>query len=324
MTLNKLWWSAVPADGVLDLATLPVRDGRLLTLNQFHDRLRKLNTEHPELQIQVRPHPDASGRSSSTTLGIDTALYRYQARMNTSEGGIAKVFNFNTVRDFIDLVVDVIAAPEQAADCGNVVNQHAQEPVPAPELLTERAFLTEARNLLGRARRGPRAGAAPPSRTATTPRAMRSGCGSRSPHAARSHETARCAPTRPGRGLPAARDRSPHRTRPGRRRPRRAASSWPPRPNTSQAGEDVERAVQDEGGARVDHAAWAAAAPLAEAAGHDATAGELREQLQPERAARRELRATPRRVRPRGARAPARAGRRPGLEATRRPRPGRA
>jgi hypothetical protein len=146
-SLNKLWWSAVPADGLLDLANLPVRDGRLLTLAQFRDRLRDVNAAHPELQIRIASTQNDWERQLAG-LGIDTALYRYQARMNTSEGGIAKVFNFNTVRDFIDLVVDVIATPEQGQDCGNVVTQHAKNLFRRPLLLAEQQFLGEAGQLL--------------------------------------------------------------------------------------------------------------------------------------------------------------------------------
>ena len=145
--LNKMWWSAAPIPGVLDLAHLPVRDGRLLTLAQFREQLRALNAEHPELQVRIATTQNA-WEEQLTDLGLDTALYRYQARMNTSEGGIAKVFNFNTVRDFVDLIVDVIAHPDQAADCGRVFAQHAKNLFRRPALQTERTFLTEAQTLL--------------------------------------------------------------------------------------------------------------------------------------------------------------------------------
>jgi hypothetical protein len=287
VSLNKLWWSAVPADGVLDLATLPVRDGRLLTLSQFHDRLRTLNTEHPELQIQVA-RTQTQWEKQLDDAGIDTALYRYQARMNTSEGGIAKVFNFNTVRDFIDLVVDVIAAPEQAQDCGNVVSQHAQNLFRRPSLLIERDFLAEARDLLGQLEAAhDLVGAAVADRRQARQDAQRLRIALA--HATRVHEIRALRTDETAEDYQ--RRTTAARTERGRVDGVRAELLvMAAQAEHRQAGEDVERAVQDEGEARVDHSAWAAAAPLAEAAGLDAIAEQLREQLQPERAARLELR----------------------------------
>ncbi|MBM9459237.1 hypothetical protein JK386_04930 [Nocardioides sp. zg-536] len=286
-TLNKFWWSAVPIPGVLDLATLPVRDGRLLTLSQFRDRLRALNAQHPELQVRIAG-TQAAWEEQLDLLRIDTALYRYQARMNTSEGGIAKVFNFNTVRDFIDLVVDVIAAPNQAADCGKVVTSHARNLFRRPALLTERAFLTEATGLLSELVAvhdqftGARADLAHTQAAASRLRASLVQAAVRTATAATvAAEQARAL----GEQVSEARR---ERGRVDGLRAKLAHHAAGLRHTEAVAAHTAAARTAKE--AHADALAWAAAGPLAEAAAHDAAAEVLRERLAPERAERAALR----------------------------------
>ena len=127
-SLNKMWWSAVPTDPLLHLANLPVRDGRLLTLAQFRDRLRDLNAAHPELQIQIASTQN-DWEKQLGELGIDTALYRYQARMNTSEGGIAR--SSTSTRSTTSLIWSSTSSPHRAS--AGLRNRHParEEPVPS-------------------------------------------------------------------------------------------------------------------------------------------------------------------------------------------------
>lgn len=284
--LNKLWWSAVPSPGILDVTTLPVRADRLLTLSQFRDGLRQLNSEHPELQIRIAPTQNA-WEDQLGELGIDTALYRYQARMNTSEGGIAKVFKFNTVRDFVDLIVDVIAHPDQAGDCGRVVGQHAKNLFRRPALETEREFLTEARAILD--------DLAAAHATVDAAVAERD--------TARSHAGTLRASLAMGAALSAS--RAEQRTREAQTASERASEARrergrlegvraelllrAARERQARAEQAVSAAEKAERFARAELAAWAAAGPLAQAAGHDAAAERLREALRPERAQRVDL-----------------------------------
>jgi hypothetical protein len=286
-SLNKMWWSAVPTDPLLHLENLPMREGRLLTLAQFRDRLRDLNAAHPELQIRIASTQN-DWEKQLGELGIDTALYRYQARMNTSEGGIAKVFNFNTVRDFIDLVVDVIATPEQAQDCGNVVIQHAKNLFRRPALLTEKQFLSEAGELLAELGVAHQLVLdATENHQAAVARALRL-------HHALT-QTARLADTRAGK-LREQADRIAERVTQARRERgqldgiRAEVVLWAANWRYADAQQRLTRASEDEGRTRSDQVAWAAAAPLAEAAGYEARAVELRRQLEPEREAREQLR----------------------------------
>lgn len=286
-SLNKLWWSAVPTDGLFDLTNLPVRDGRLLTLAQFRDRLRDINTTHPELQIRIASTQNEWEKQLGE-LGIDTALYRYQARMNTSEGGIAKVFNFNTVRDFINLVVDVIATPEQAQDCGNVVTQHAKNLFRRPALLTEQQFLREAGQLLAEL------GVAHELVLEATENhndAVSSALRLR--HALT--QAAGLADTRAGMLREKADQIGEQVTLARRERGqldgvRAEVVLWAAGRRHADAEQRLTRARDNQDTARFDQVAWAAAGPLAEAGGYDARAVELRRQLEPEREAREQLR----------------------------------
>ena len=286
-SLNKLWWSAVPAETHFCLANLPVREGRLLTLAQFRDRLRDLNTAHPELQIRIASTQNEWERQLGE-LGIDTALYRYQARMNTSEGGIAKVFNFNTVRDFIDLVVDVIATPEQAQDCGNVVTQHAKNLFRRPALLTEQQFLSEAGQLLAEL------GVAHQLVLDATKNHETAVARALWLHHALT-QTARLADTRVTMLREQVETIAGEVTQARRERGqldgvRAEVVLWAANWRHADATKRLTSAKENEAKCRSDHVAWAAAAPLAEAAGHNAHAAELRRQLEPEREAREQLR----------------------------------
>ena len=208
--------------------------------------------------------------------------------MNTSEGGIAKVFNFNTVRDFVDLVVDVIATPEQAQDCGNVVTQHAKNLFRRPALLTEKQFLTEAGQLLAELGVAHQLVLdATESHETAVARALRLH------HAL--NQTARLADTR-ARMLREQADRIAEQVTQARRERgqldgvRAEVVLWAANWRHADAKHRLTGANEDEDQVRSDQVAWATAAPLAEAAGHSARAVELRRQLEPEREAREQLR----------------------------------
>lgn len=285
--LKKLWWSAVPVDSVLDLRTLPVRGEKLLTRTQFHDRMRNLNTENPELQIQFSTS-QTDWETHLGKLGIDTSLHRYQARMNRSEGGVVDVFRFNTVKDFIDLVVDVIARPEQGEDCGTIVSGHAKNLFRRPALQIERSFLTEARSLLVELDAAHElVQVATGARDQAHAHALRLRQALRL--AADSHDVAaavaasRAATLRERVEVLVDEQRDVEGVRAELLFLAAAAEDVA-------AGLAVEAAKQAAQAARVDVGAWTVAGALAEAATHEQSAAELRDQLKPERAARELLR----------------------------------
>lgn len=113
--LKVNWYAFTATPGVLTLDMLPLIDdaGRPVERAGYIRRLRELAAEHPQaLQLTVTDTPV----SWMTTLGerhLDPALFRYQKRMNHSEGGVAELFNFDTPAKFIDLLIDLTVEPAQ-------------------------------------------------------------------------------------------------------------------------------------------------------------------------------------------------------------------
>lgn len=113
--LKVNWYAFTATPGLLTLETLPLTDdaGRPVDRASYIRRLRELAADHPQaLQLTVTDSPV----SWMNTLGerhLDPALFRYQKRMNHSEGGVAELFNFDTPAKFIDLLIDLTVEPAQ-------------------------------------------------------------------------------------------------------------------------------------------------------------------------------------------------------------------
>lgn len=132
LKINYYAFTATP--GVLTLDTLQLSDdtGRPLDRATFIRRLRELAAEHPQaLQLTVTDTPN-SWMGTLTDRHLDPALFRYQKRMNHSEGGVAELFNFDTPGKFIDLLVDLTVDPGQpervAGNLRNVADILAAKP----------------------------------------------------------------------------------------------------------------------------------------------------------------------------------------------------
>jgi hypothetical protein len=285
---TKWWWSATPLPGALTLDELPAKDasGRQLTSAQFKDRLRNLNTEHPELQLQIR---DTMGSWTShlDELGIDTALHRYQARMNRSEGGISKIFTFDSAATFVDFILDMVAAPSQANECAGILTQHASNLFARPVHLLEQRFLADA---------GRRLSELAAAHEAVTSAHQRNRDAARTAAGLRAGVIAAA----DARAQRAAEQRERHEelgTRiTGTRRERQRVENWRDellRLAALERQHDAERALKQAETARDDaaaaHVAWQATEFLLEAAELDARAAQILEQLQPERAERATL-----------------------------------
>lgn len=286
--LAKLWWSAVPKPGVLDLNTVPARsEDKLRTLNEFKDHLIALNTEHPELEIQLAP-TQTKWEEQLTSLNIDTQLARYQALMNTSEGGIAKVFNFSTTTDFIDFVVDVTCHEQDADDVGDVLRAHAHNLRRRPGLLLEQTFLTEAKTLLDDlASKHTQVIAAEDAHNATRRTAaklQRRLTRSASDRRARADIADHRAITSDEQAEEA------HRKRDQLNRYRLELRSRAAAERHERAAEALKNSQADEVSARRDEAQWAAASHYAEARTCEVEEAEVLALLEPERQGREDLR----------------------------------
>lgn len=285
---TKWWWSASPVPGVLCLDEVPIKDvaGRQLTSAQFKDRLRNLNAEHPELQLQIR-ETMGSWTAHLDELGIDTALHRYQARMNRSEGGIAKIFTFDSAATFVDFILDMVAAPSQAAECAGILAQHASNLFARPTHLLEQRFLADADRRLSELASA---------HDAVTTAQARGREAARAAAGLRAGVLAAAA----ARARRAAQQRERHEELGARitatRGERRRAEAWRDELLRLAALERqhlAEQVLAEAETARDDaaaaHVAWQATEFLLEAAELDAKAGQILEQLVPERAERAAL-----------------------------------
>jgi hypothetical protein len=285
---TKWWWSATPLPGVLTLDVLPMKDasGRQLTSAHFKDRLRNLNAEHPELQLQIR-ETMTTWTAHLDELGIDTALHRYQARMNRSEGGIAKIFTFDSAATFVGFILDMVAAPSQAHECAGILTQHASNLFARPAHLLEQRFLADAGRRL--------------SELAAAHEAVTS-AQDRSRDAARAAAGLRTAvlAAAEARGRRAAEQRERHEELGTRitttRAERRRVENWRDEllrlaalERQHYAGQTLTKAEAARDDAAAAHVAWQATEFLLEAAELDAKAAQILEQLQPERAERAAL-----------------------------------
>ena len=111
--LKVAYYAFTATPGILTLDTLPLTDdaGRPTDRASYLRRLRDLAAEYPQqLQLVVT---DARNQwmNALTERHLDPELFRYQKKMNHSEGGVAELFNFDSPGKFIDLLIDLTVDP---------------------------------------------------------------------------------------------------------------------------------------------------------------------------------------------------------------------
>jgi hypothetical protein len=111
--LNSLYYAFTAVPGALDLDGLPILGdgGSPNSLREFADTLKEANrVAGAALNLETY----ANRRTAWATyleenLGIDPGLYRYQVRMNSAEGAVAKLFRFRSSREFIEFLIEFTA-----------------------------------------------------------------------------------------------------------------------------------------------------------------------------------------------------------------------
>jgi len=119
--LKAHYYTFFATPGVLTLDTLPLRHpvtGAPTGRAELVKALRELGAEYPlQLQMVVTDQPTAWMQTLSDR-NLDPELFRYQKKMNHSEGGVADLFNFDTFAKFIDFLIDLTidsAQPDKVA-----------------------------------------------------------------------------------------------------------------------------------------------------------------------------------------------------------------
>ena len=141
-------WIFEPAEGVLTLDTLPLRDGRRRrTRAGLVKALDTLGQQNPLLSFRtvagVRGWEDALLET-----GIDPAILRYQARLNRSEGGDDDELRFNGPESFARFVLQMVLEDEPLAKLQKQVQTHAEQLSRREALASEAEFCRDVAALL--------------------------------------------------------------------------------------------------------------------------------------------------------------------------------
>ena len=132
--LKVAYYAFIATPGLLTLDSLPVTDesGRPIARAEYLRQLRDLAAAHPQQLQLVTTEAPVAWMTALTDRHLDPALFRYQKRMNHSEGGVAELFTFDTTAKFIDLLIDLTVDPAQpervAANLGQIADIISAKP----------------------------------------------------------------------------------------------------------------------------------------------------------------------------------------------------
>lgn len=134
---------AVP--GVLDADRVPLSDesGSPLRLNAFVAAVREAAASHPQAADLVVTSRQHEWTTALTNRGLDPELFRTQKQMNHVEGGVEDMFKFASAREFIDLLIDLTATPEDAENVAKRLSAIASLLQTKPAKTAEREFCLE-------------------------------------------------------------------------------------------------------------------------------------------------------------------------------------
>jgi hypothetical protein len=111
--LSSLYYSFTAIPGELTLESLPILadDGVPRTIRDYTEALRETSRlAGGALDLETfQNRRTAWADYLEEALGIDPGLYRYQVRMNSAEGAVAKLFRFRSSREFIEFLIEFTA-----------------------------------------------------------------------------------------------------------------------------------------------------------------------------------------------------------------------
>jgi hypothetical protein len=115
--LIRTWYSLRGPEESLRLDTLPstTKEGRRLSRAMYLERLRDWAKQGGKssgrpLDLRVE-ETQRSWLDHLTGLGLDAALFLYQVKMNSGEGGASKLFRFATDEEFLEFFLTVVTEP---------------------------------------------------------------------------------------------------------------------------------------------------------------------------------------------------------------------
>ncbi|NLI84819.1 MAG: hypothetical protein GX440_05365 [Propionibacterium sp.] len=147
---NASYYAFYCVPGVLDADTIPFMDsdGQPLRRAAFLAELRAIADRargEAELAITERQFEWAATLNAR---GIDPDLFRTQKTMNHVEGGVEDLFRFASAREFVNFLLDLTVAPDEAGAVAERVSAIATLVASKPTKQTEQDFCLAAADVL--------------------------------------------------------------------------------------------------------------------------------------------------------------------------------
>ncbi|WP_284742740.1 hypothetical protein [Amycolatopsis sp. RTGN1] len=150
--LNISFYAFYAVPGVLEPGRLPLSDesGTPLRQNAFLAAVREAAAAHPQAADLVITSRQHEWTTALVNRSLDPELFRTQKQMNHVEGGVEDMFKFASARQFIDLLIELTAAPEDADNVAQRLSSIASLLQTKPAKKAEREFCLESVTGLGR------------------------------------------------------------------------------------------------------------------------------------------------------------------------------
>lgn len=150
--LDTTFYAFYAMPGMLDVHRLPILDagGAPRRRAAYVAALKEHAATYPQAMDLVTTEKQHEWTAALTSRGLDPALFRTQKQMNHVEGGVEDMFRFSSAREFIDLLIDLTVAPEDAISVADRLASIASLLATKPAKTAERDFCLDSATGLDR------------------------------------------------------------------------------------------------------------------------------------------------------------------------------
>ncbi len=150
--LDTTFYAFYAVPGVLDLERLPILDDTRAPRRRaaYLAELKDVAATYPQAMDFVTTEKQHEWIVALTSRGLDPSLFRTQKQMNHVEGGVEDLCRFSSAREFIDLLIDLTVAPEDAISVADRLASIASLLATKPAKTAERGFCLDAATGLDR------------------------------------------------------------------------------------------------------------------------------------------------------------------------------
>lgn len=146
--LKQQWYCLRPNDG-MSLDVLPFKAaGQPLRMAAYKRELHEAYAADQSLELAWFSH-QGDWKERLQQLDIDPELFRYQRAMNVDEGEAANALTLDSDAKFVEFLLGVVVRTKELDPLAALVNDHVQRLANRGALVTERAFVAGALDLLG-------------------------------------------------------------------------------------------------------------------------------------------------------------------------------